>query len=109
EGQGHIEGQKLYSLVSFAVPVGFGLRYKINPKFDILAELGFRLTTTDYLDDVSKDYPDPSVFGSSSDALQMSNRVMERRPARKPKEERTEILRNYLGLAEGEDPYSFLT
>lgn len=111
EGQGHVEGQKLYSLVSFAVPIGFGLRYKINPKFDVAAELGFRITTTDYLDDISKGYPDPTVFGTSSDpamAEQMANRMLERRPARKPNEDRTEILQNYLELTGNEDPFSYL-
>lgn len=111
EGQGREGYSKLYSKVGFAIPVGFGLRYKINPKFDIAAELGFRFTTTDYLDDVSKGYPDPSVFSSGADpvqAQQLSNRIMEVNPARFPDKDRTEILRSYLGLQEGVDPYAYI-
>ena len=111
EGQGREGYEKLYSLVGFAIPVGVGLRYKINQKFDIAAELGFRFTTTDYLDDVSKNYPDPGVFASGADpalAQQLSNRSMERVPARFPDKDRTEILRNYLGLEPGQDPYAYI-
>ncbi|ODS81753.1 MAG: hypothetical protein ABS46_10685 [Cytophagaceae bacterium SCN 52-12] len=111
EGQGREGQDKLYSLVGFAIPVGVGLRYKINPKFDIGAELGFRFTTTDYLDDISKAYPDPAVWASGADpvqAQQMSFRSFEAQPARFPKKERTEILRKYLGLTEAEDPYGYL-
>lgn len=112
EGQGREGQDKLYSLVGFAIPAGVGLRYKINPKFDIAAELGFRFTTTDYLDDVSKGYPDPAVWAASgadpSEAQQMSYRVMERQPARFPQKDRTGILRTYLGLAESDDPYAYL-
>ncbi len=113
EGQGREGQEKLYSLVGFAIPVGLGLRYKINPKFDIGAELGFRFTTTDYLDDIGKvSYPDPAVWASGADpvqAQQMSFRSFEAQPARFPKKERTDILRRYLGL-EGpdDDPYSYL-
>ncbi len=112
EGQGREGQEKLYSLVSFAIPVGVGLRYKINPKFDIAAELGFRFTFNDYLDDVSKPYPDPAVWASGADpvqAQQMSFRSFETQPARFPKKERTEKLRQYLGLTGAEDPYSYLT
>ncbi|GAA4444718.1 hypothetical protein GCM10023091_35340 [Ravibacter arvi] len=111
EGQGREGQEKLYSLVKLAIPVGVGLRYKINPKFDIAAELGFRFTTTDYLDDVSKPYPDPSVWASGADpaqARQMSLRAFEVNPARFPKRDRTALLREYLGLTEAEDPYAQL-
>jgi hypothetical protein len=111
EGQGREGYDKLYSKVGFAIPLGFGLRYKINPRFDVAAELGFRFTTTDYLDDVSKGYPDPSVFAAGADpvqAQQLSYRALEQNPARFPKKERTEILRNYLGLTEAEDPYAYV-
>lgn len=111
EGQGREGQEKLYSLVGFAIPVGVGLRYKINPKFDIGAELGFRFTFTDYLDDVAKPYPDPAVWASGADpvqAQQMSFRSFEEQPARFPKKDRTDILRQHLGLTGAEDPYSYL-
>ena len=74
-----LEGKE-YSLVTLAIPVGLGLRYKINSKWDISAELGFRFTRSDYLDDVSGDYADPSTLGSNA---YMANRVAERYGSRK--------------------------
>lgn len=66
--------QKPYSLVQFVVPVGFGLRYKINEKWDFTVEGGLRITPSDYLDDVGNDnYADPNEisrnFGPTSAAL----------------------------------------
>jgi len=82
EGQGSPGYDKPYSLVQFAIPFGFGVRYKINARFDVGAELGFRFTSTDYLDDVSKNYPDPSVLKDDL-ARAMSNRSAEPTAARK--------------------------
>ncbi len=62
EGQGNSGYAKPYSLVQLTIPVGFGVRYKINSRFDISAELGYRFTFTDYLDDVAGNYADPSVL-----------------------------------------------
>mgnify|MGYP003887784785 CR=1 FL=1 len=108
EGQGQVDGPKLYSLVNVAFPIGFGLRYKVNPKFDISAELGFRFTNSDYLDDVSQmDYPDPSTFAEPT-GMELSNRAFEVIPARKPKRDRTALLQEYLGLSSSQDPYAYL-
>ncbi len=59
------EGQQLpssgtgpYSRVQVAIPGGLGLSLRIADYAGINMELGYRLTRTDYLDDVSTDYPD---------------------------------------------------
>jgi hypothetical protein len=49
------EGIK-YSTFSMAIPFGVGYKYALNDHWNIGAELGFRPTFTDYLDDVSKTY-----------------------------------------------------
>ncbi len=109
EGQGSPGvAEKPYSLVTLAIPVGFGLRYKINQRFDVSAELGFRFTTSDYLDDVSGYYPDPNVLKDDL-ARAMSNRSAEPTAARKGGD-RTEGLRRFLaeqyGIdASGIDPF----
>ena len=52
EGQG-LEGMpKKYSLTSFAIPFGIGLRVNIGKHVCVGAEWSFRYTFTDYLDDV---------------------------------------------------------
>ncbi len=82
EGQGSPGYKDPYSLVQFAVPFGLGLRYKINARFDVGAELGFRFTSTDYLDDVARYYPDPNILKDDL-ARAMSNRSAEPTAARK--------------------------
>lgn len=62
EGQGQPGRQKPYSLVTVAVPVGIGARYKINESFNVGVEIGYRYTFSDYLDDVSgAGYGDPAT------------------------------------------------
>lgn len=51
------EGVK-YSRIQPVIPIGLGGRIKLNPFFNILVEAGYRVTFTDYLDDVSvRNYP----------------------------------------------------
>lgn len=99
EGQGSPGYEKPYSLVQFAIPFGIGLRYKINSRFDISGEAGFRVTFTDYLDDVSGNYPDPNVLKDDL-ARSMSNRSAEPTAARKGGD-RTEGLRDFIATRYG--------
>ena len=52
EGQGQPGREKPYSLVTVAIPVGIGARYKLNDNFNLGVEIGYRYAFTDYLDDV---------------------------------------------------------
>lgn len=51
---------KPYSLYQIAIPFGFGIRTRISDRIDISVDVGFRKTFTDYLDDVSTNFPDPT-------------------------------------------------
>lgn len=54
-----------YSHFHPVVPFGLGLRIKSGPFVNIAIEGGYRITFTDYLDDVSiQRYPDPSILSS---------------------------------------------
>lgn len=55
------EGVK-YSRVAVVIPYGAGIRYKLNPFWNLCIEGGFRQTFTDYIDDVSTNYIDNSSF-----------------------------------------------
>jgi hypothetical protein len=55
-------GIKPYSLLQVAIPFGVGARFRINEVLDFWADVGFRYTFTDYLDDVSRNYVDLGVF-----------------------------------------------
>jgi Domain of unknown function (DUF6089) len=55
-------GIKEYSKIQIAIPFGFGARFRLNEVMDLSAEIGFRYTFTDYLDDVSMNYVDLGVL-----------------------------------------------
>ncbi len=57
-------GIKPYNLIQAAIPIGLGVRFKLNEVVDFSAELGFRYLFTDYIDDVSRNYVDLGVFNS---------------------------------------------
>lgn len=65
-----------YSLIGVSIPVGIGVRYRMNKSWDVGLELGYRYTFTDYLDDVSGNYTDPVNLPGSLAQL-MSNRTLE--------------------------------
>jgi len=77
----HTEGVK-YSKWQPVIPYGIGIKYMFNPFFNILVEGGYRLTFTDYLDDVSSErYPDdPLTFFDNDLSREMNDRRRERDP-----------------------------
>jgi len=84
EGQGSTlyPERKPYGSMAICIPFGVGVKYAINDRINIGFEVVHRFTTTDYLDDVSKTYPDPIVFpplpdGSPSPAQLLSDRSYE--------------------------------
>ena len=79
----HTEGQGLpgynqqpYSLVQIAIPFGFGVKVKLNNRWDISAEIGLRYTFTDYIDDIGGTYANPADLESDL-ARRMANRSLE--------------------------------
>jgi len=64
EGQGFKEypGKTPYKITQVNFPVGFGLRYEISALINARLEMVYRFLRTDYLDDVSTQYIDPSMF-----------------------------------------------
>jgi hypothetical protein len=84
EGQGNVlyPDRKPYGSMAFSVPFGAGFKYCINENINVGFELVHRVTGTDYLDDVSTTYVDPSVFpplpdGSPSPAYLLHDRSYE--------------------------------
>jgi hypothetical protein len=68
---------KSYKLVQFAIPIGIGVRFRLNDLMDLAAEFGVRYTFTDYLDDVSGTYVDLDSFGNDELAKALSYRSNE--------------------------------
>lgn len=78
EGQGRPGYSKPYSLIQVGFPVGVGIRHQLTERLDISFEIGWRITTTNYLDDVgAKYYADPQVFGTNQLARLMADRSQE--------------------------------
>jgi len=50
-----------YNSFSYVIPFGIGFKWNFKPSYSIEANLGFRKTYTDYLDDVSTVYVDPAA------------------------------------------------
>ncbi len=51
-----VENPEPYSRYAFSIPFGAGFKYNLRGPWSVGIELGYRLTLTDYLDDVSGDY-----------------------------------------------------
>jgi len=84
EGQGSslYPARKPYGSMAFSIPMGVGFKYCINESINVGFEVVHRVTGTDYLDDVSTTYVDPSIFpplpdGSPSPAYLLHDRSYE--------------------------------
>lgn len=79
EGQGMADGAKAYSLHQIALPIGLGFRYKLAKHLDLAFEVGWRFTTTDYIDDVGGNYYDKNklLAEKGQTAVAMSDRSFE--------------------------------
>lgn len=91
EGQGFPEyaDRKQYKLTQKNFPVGAGLKYELSPLCNLRFEILHRITTTDYLDDVSTRYIEPSLFqqylapDNATLAMQLHDRQAELNPLHK--------------------------
>lgn len=70
-------GMKDYKLLQIGIPFGVGARFRVNQLVDFSVEFGMRYLFTDYLDDVSRNFVDLSVFGDNELAKAMSYRSNE--------------------------------
>jgi hypothetical protein len=63
EGQGMAEtGNPDYSLISYNIPMGVGIKYDITERITFGIEFIHRKTGSDYVDDVSTKFIDPALF-----------------------------------------------
>jgi len=84
EGQGTTEYNDLkrYSLTQIAIPVGAGIKFKLNKAWTFGIEYSTRITFTDYLDDVSGTYGELVFIEGNSGA--MSKAMADRSPFENP-------------------------
>ncbi|MBN9298706.1 MAG: hypothetical protein J0I41_16990 [Filimonas sp.] len=83
EGQGSslYPDRKTYGSMAMCFPLAVGVKYALNESVNLFGEIGYRFTTTDYIDDVSGTYaPDafpPLPDGSPSVAYLLQDRSYE--------------------------------
>jgi len=92
---------KPYSLLQIAVPIGFGVRYRLADKWDLGLEFCYRFVFTDYIDDVSGKYPADTVYQAMVNSgnelgVRLSNRSAETNSAITGKP-RIDVIRTWKG------------
>lgn len=86
EGQGSLQypERKPYGSMGICLPLAVGFKYNVTPGTNVFAEVGYRFTNTDYLDDVSSTYaPDafsPLPNGNPSVGMLLQDRSYETGP-----------------------------
>ena len=78
EGQGFAEypDRKRYSLNQLNIPLGIGAKYDIGSTLSLRAEFVYRKLNTDYLDDVSKEYIDPTLYANYFTGAKLTNALL---------------------------------
>ena len=59
-----------YKTMALALPFGAGVKYNIGENWSLIGNIGYRTAYTDYLDDVSGYYPDPTAFANNDPSVQ---------------------------------------
>lgn len=62
EGLSEYPDRKKYSLTQLCLPFGAGFKFKTTASWELSFEFGYRVTFTDYIDDVSKNYVSPVIL-----------------------------------------------
>ena len=79
EGQGMPGRPTRYSLTEFSIPLGAGVKFSMTEYWNISFEVGYRVTFTDYIDDVSTTYVDRNdlIAVNGEIAADLANRTAE--------------------------------
>ena len=78
EGQGFLEypDRQQYKLNQLNIPLGLGVKYELNSQFNVRAEFIYRKLNTDYLDDVSTEYIDPTIYANYFTGAKLTNALL---------------------------------
>ncbi|MEQ8238488.1 MAG: DUF6089 family protein [Cyclobacteriaceae bacterium] len=95
-----------YSPVTMTFPVGMGLKFKLTPFLNFVTEASYRLTLSDYLDDVSTNFP---VEIDNTTVALLSNRKDEIALVNQNAYDNILIPGGQRGNSSNKDGYIFLT
>lgn len=68
EGQGQEGMSPKYKLTQLNIPMGFGFNLPLSRQVTVGTEFSFRKLFTDYLDDISRNYPDAALYPSNDES-----------------------------------------
>lgn len=69
EGQGIYPNTKKYSRINACIPIGIGTKLTLTENISLSLEYNLRYTLTDYLDDTSGSYADPTDVANANGGL----------------------------------------
>ncbi len=78
EGQGFSEYPKRqpYKLNQINIPLGAGIKYELTSNLNLRAEFVYRVLNTDYLDDVSTNYIDATLYSNYFTGAKLTNALL---------------------------------
>ena len=78
EGQGFKEypDRKVYKLQQMNFPVGAGIKYELSDLLNLRGEFVYRVLTTDYLDDLSTNYIDKTLYANYFTGAKLTNALL---------------------------------
>ena len=74
----NVKIRKPYGSTAVCIPIGMGIKYNVNDRMNLSFQVAQRLTTTDYLDDVSTTYVGSDKFAPNSNAQILQDRSFEK-------------------------------
>lgn len=74
------EGNRGYSQFAISMPFGGGVKIALNRQWVMQFEVMTRRSFSDYLDDVSGNYPDPSELGYFAEGVNIAEALYDRSP-----------------------------
>ncbi len=77
EGQGRTGFDSKYGLIGWAIPLGFGVDFKLSERLNLTVHSEYRITNTDYLDDIGGNYAGANAFADNELAALMADRSQE--------------------------------
>lgn len=96
---------KKYNNIQLSIPMGVGVRYRLNDDLDLSFEIGYRYCFTDYLDDVSGNYQDPATL-KSDQSRYFADRSLETIAARTGGERDMTVVNNITRIGSGSNRFS---
>jgi hypothetical protein len=107
EGQGFAEypDRKRYSLNQLNIPLGIGAKYDIGSSITMRAEFVYRKLNTDYLDDVSTFYIDPTLYANYFTGTKLTNALLLNDRQRELNPGHTTVIGGERGKPKNNDAY----